>query len=80
MSNLDALYIRPGPNCLIPSEVFRTSDPSEAVKIRMQKDGLGAEEPLSIPGLLKRTVNNYPDYPAIRSKDGKKGYNTVTYK
>ncbi|EDW11889.1 very long-chain-fatty-acid--CoA ligase bubblegum [Drosophila mojavensis] len=76
----EALFNRPGPNRLRQSEVYRTTDPEEAVKIRMQKEGLGAEEPISIPGLLKRTVNNFPDYPALRFKNDKNGYTTVTYK
>ncbi|XP_023172281.1 very long-chain-fatty-acid--CoA ligase bubblegum [Drosophila hydei] len=76
----EALFNRPGPNRLRQSEVYRTTDPEEAVKIRMSKEGLGAEEPISIPGLLKRAVNNFPDYPALRTKNGKNGYTTVTYK
>ncbi|XP_030376838.1 very long-chain-fatty-acid--CoA ligase bubblegum [Scaptodrosophila lebanonensis] len=80
MSTSEALYNRPGPNRLRPSDVYRTVDPTQAVKIRMQKEGLGAEEPISIPGLLKRTVNNYPDYPALRTKNGKNGYHTVTFR
>ncbi|XP_065357517.1 very long-chain-fatty-acid--CoA ligase bubblegum [Calliphora vicina] len=76
----DALYNRTGPNRLKQSEVSRTTDVTQAVKIRMSKDGLGAEEPISIPGLLKRSVNNYPDYPALRTKKGKGEYTTVTYK
>lgn len=78
--SVEALYNRPGPNRLRESEVYRTYDPAAAVKIRFAKDGLGAEEPLSIPGLLKRTVNNYADFPAIRSKNAKKEYDTVTYR
>uniref|UniRef100_A0A1I8P2M2 long-chain-fatty-acid--CoA ligase n=1 Tax=Stomoxys calcitrans TaxID=35570 RepID=A0A1I8P2M2_STOCA len=76
----DAIYTRPGPNRLLASEVYRTTDVTQPVKIRMSKEGLGAEEPISIPGLLKRTVNNYPDYPALRSKNSKKEYTTVTYR
>lgn len=76
----EALFNRPGPNRLRQSEVYRTTNPEEAVKIRMQNEGIGAEEPLSIPGMLKRTVNNFGDYPAMRTKNGKNGYNTVTYK
>ncbi|XP_034475614.1 very long-chain-fatty-acid--CoA ligase bubblegum [Drosophila innubila] len=76
----EALFNRPGPNRLRPSEVYRTTNIEEAVKIRMHKEGLGAEEPISIPGLLKRSVNNYPEYPAMRTKSGKNGYTTVTYK
>lgn len=76
----EALFNRPGPNRLRQSEVYRTTNPEEAVKIRMQNEGIGAEEPLSIPGMLKRTVNNFGDYPALRTKNGKNGYNTVTYK
>ncbi|XP_022214352.2 very long-chain-fatty-acid--CoA ligase bubblegum [Drosophila obscura] len=80
MSANEALFNRPGPNRLRQSEVYRTTNPKDAVKIRMQKEGMGAEEPISIPGLLKRTVNNFPDYPALRTKSGKTGYQTVTYK
>ncbi|BFF94140.1 very long-chain-fatty-acid--CoA ligase bubblegum [Drosophila madeirensis] len=80
MSANEALFNRPGPNRLRQSEVYRTTNPKDAVKILMQKEGLGAEEPISIPGLLKRTVNNFPDYPALRTKSGKTGYQTVTYK
>ncbi|XP_034666158.1 very long-chain-fatty-acid--CoA ligase bubblegum [Drosophila subobscura] len=80
MSANEALFNRPGPNRLRQSEVYRTTNPKDAVKILMQKEGLGAEEPISIPGLLKRTVNNFPDYPALRTKSGKSGYQTVTYK
>ncbi|GBP06207.1 Very long-chain-fatty-acid--CoA ligase bubblegum [Eumeta japonica] len=45
----DGLYNRAGPNRLKPSEVYRTSDVTQAVKLRLAKDGLGAEEPISIP-------------------------------
>lgn len=77
---IDALYNRPGPNRLTHADVYRTTDVTKPVKIRMSKDGLGAEEPISIPGILKRTVNNYPDYPALKSKNAKKEYDTVTYR
>ncbi|TMW45847.1 hypothetical protein DOY81_009073 [Sarcophaga bullata] len=52
----EALYNRPGPNRLKKSDVYHTTDVTQAVKIRMAKEGLGAEEPLSIPGLLKRST------------------------
>lgn len=77
---IDALYNRPGPNRLKPSDVSWTADASQPVKLRMSKEGLGAEEPISIPGLLKRSVNNYPNFPALRTKNSKKEYTTVTYK
>lgn len=76
----DALYNRTGPNRLKSSEVYRTTDVTQPVKLHMTKDGLGAEEPISIPGLLKRAVNNYADYPALKFKTGKGEYNTVTYR
>ncbi|XP_017068129.1 very long-chain-fatty-acid--CoA ligase bubblegum isoform X1 [Drosophila eugracilis] len=76
----DALYNRPGPNRLRQADAYRTTNRQDAVKIRLAKDGIGAEEPISVPGLLKRTVNNYGDYPALRTKNGKNGYQTVTYK
>ena len=76
----EAIYNRPGPNRLKKSDVYRTTDITQSVKIRLAKEGLAAEEPLSIPGLLKRSVNNYPDYPALRTKKNKTEYTTVTYK
>lgn len=80
MSNWESLYKRPGPNRLLSAESYRTSDPKEPVKIRRSTEGLSAEEPISIPGMLKRTVNNYGDYPALRTKNEKKEYVTVTYR
>lgn len=77
---IDAFYTRPGPNRLRQTDCTRTTDATQAVKIRIAKDGLGAEEPISIPGLLKRTVNNYGDYPAIRAKKDKTEYTTITYR
>lgn len=73
---------RVGPNWVKPAEVYRTTDPAQPVKLRIAKDGLGAEEPVSIPGLLKRAATNYPDLPAIRYKapEKKKEYITVTYR
>ncbi|XP_011212254.2 very long-chain-fatty-acid--CoA ligase bubblegum [Bactrocera dorsalis] len=80
MSNWESLYNRPGPNRLLPAESYRTSDPTEPVKIRRSTEGLSAEEPISVPGVLKRTVNNYGDYPALRTKNENKEYETVTYR
>ncbi|XP_037957989.1 very long-chain-fatty-acid--CoA ligase bubblegum [Teleopsis dalmanni] len=80
MAQHDTLFNRPGPNRLKATDVYRTADPTQPVKIRFSKDGLGAEEPISIPGLLKRSANNYPDFPALKTKNEKKEYTTVTYK
>ncbi|KAL9876903.1 very long-chain-fatty-acid--CoA ligase bubblegum [Glossina fuscipes] len=77
---VDSLYNRPGPNSLKEAENFYTVDIRQCVKLRISKEGPGSDEPLSIPGLLKRTVNNYPDYPALRYRSGKRDYQTVTYR
>lgn len=77
---VDSLCNRPGPNSLKEAENFCTTDIRQCVKLRIAKEGLGSDEPLSIPGLLKRTVNNYPDYPALRYRTGKRDYQTVTYR
>ncbi|KAH8287804.1 hypothetical protein KR018_000344 [Drosophila ironensis] len=80
MSAYEALYNHPGPNRLRQADSYRTTNRQDAVKIRFTNEGIASEEPLSVPGLLKRTVNNYGDYPALRTKNGKNGYHTVTYK
>lgn len=71
---------RVGPNWVKPSDVYRTTDPAQPVKLKIAKEGLGAEEPISIPSLLKRAANNYPDHAAMKYKTPKKEYATVTYK
>ncbi|XP_071054616.1 long-chain-fatty-acid--CoA ligase ACSBG2 [Onthophagus taurus] len=71
-----------GPDQIIPAENLYTADPTGCVKIRMPNNSkdLSGNPPLSVPGLLKRTVSNYPDSIALCTKlpDGK--WHKITYR
>lgn len=71
-----------GPNYIKSAEVSKTFDPTTAVKLRTGKEGLAAEEPISIPGLLQKTARDFPDNIALKYKINKKDktWNSVSYK
>lgn len=71
-----------GPNNIKTAENGRTHDPEKPVQIRLGKDGIAAEEPISIPGLLKKTARDFPDSIALKFKTNKKDkkWNSITYK
>lgn len=57
-----------------------TDKANEPVTLRMYKDGLGAEKPVSVPELLYRTSITYPEVAALKYKDPvNKEWQTVTY-
>lgn len=62
-----------------PADSYWTSDPNAAVKLRMEKHGLASKEPLSLPYVLAETVRTFGSYPALRYKDDKKNWQTITY-
>ncbi|XP_053620475.1 very long-chain-fatty-acid--CoA ligase bubblegum isoform X2 [Plodia interpunctella] len=69
-----------GPDQVIPSNEYTTCSPEGCVKLRTEPRGVAGEPPISVPGLLSRTVARYPDGIALASKkqDGK--WHKVTYK
>lgn len=71
-----------GPNQIKAAEVNKTSDPVNPIQIHIGKEGVAAEEPISIPGLLKRTARDYPDNIALKYKTNKKDktWNSISYK
>lgn len=71
-----------GPNRIKDAETSTSSDPQHPVKILIGKEGVAAEEPISIPGILQRTARDYPDNIAMKFKTSKKDktWNSVTYK
>lgn len=62
-----------GPDQQITCNNLVTWDVEGAVKIRMDKSGPGAAEPISIPGLLLRAATKHPNLPALKQKDPKTG-------
>ncbi|XP_013191216.2 long-chain-fatty-acid--CoA ligase ACSBG2 isoform X2 [Amyelois transitella] len=69
-----------GPDQVIPASEYTTCTPEGCVKLRVEHRGVAGEPPISVPGLLSRTVARYPDGIALASKkeDGK--WHKVTYK
>lgn len=71
--------VRKGPHVVLDAEDYISVDPAVPVKIRMGKEGLAAEDPISVPGLLRRTARDYPDHAALVFKDSLDKWQTVTY-
>jgi long-chain-fatty-acid--CoA ligase ACSBG len=65
---------------VLDSEKARISDPTEATKIVLEKDGIGAVEPISIPALMNRTVEKFADHPALNFKNLENEWETITYR
>lgn len=61
---------------------FRVSDPSVPVRIlRNPNDRTASVEPITVPALMKRTVENYGDCKALMYKDDiSKNWRGITYK
>lgn len=61
---------------------FRVTDPAKPVRIfRDPNDRTASVEPITIPALMKRTVDNYGSNPALVYKDEiTKEWNIITYK
>lgn len=69
-----------GPDQVIPSENVYTAEPDGCVKLRIPKSGMAVETitPISVPGLLRRTVETYPNHTALAYKvDGE--WKKITY-
>lgn len=69
-------------NYIKDSDIIKTYDPANPVQIRIGKEGVAAEEPISIPRLLQRTARDYSDRIALKFKTNKndKTWNSVTYR
>lgn len=61
-------------------ENITTTDTTQAVKLRVAKEGIASLDPISVPELMNRTVRDYPDHPAIMYKNAQKIWTPVTYR
>lgn len=59
--------------------VFHTAKSNESVRLRMGADGITALEPITVPQLMQRTAQNYPDVSALMHKDADNVWQSVTY-
>ena len=68
-----------GPEKIIPAENLTTTSVTGNVKIRMTESGVGAQQSISIPGLLERTATKFPHHPAMVYKNHQKISQTITF-
>ncbi|XP_022118803.2 long-chain-fatty-acid--CoA ligase ACSBG2 isoform X3 [Pieris rapae] len=68
-----------GPDQLVPVDDYITWKPDGRVKLRMSSRGVASEPPISVPGLLSRTVARYPDETALCTKRNGK-WEKLTYR
>ncbi|KAF9421546.1 hypothetical protein HW555_002479 [Spodoptera exigua] len=69
-----------GPDQVIPADSFICSVPGGHVKLHVQARGVASEPPISVPGLLNRTVARYPDATALATKKADGKWHKITYK
>jgi hypothetical protein len=65
---------------MLPAVGLSTSDANGRVKIRFEESGIAAREPISVPGLLHKIAQEYPNHPALASKGEDGQWNIITYK
>lgn len=60
---------------------FRVTDPTKTVKILLDPSDRSEVPLITVPAVMKRTVENYPDHPALMYKDAfTKEWVAVTFK
>lgn len=69
-----------GPDQVIPADSYITWIPGAHVKLRIQSRGIASEPPISVPGLLNRTVARYPDATALATKKADGKWHKISYK
>lgn len=69
-----------GPDQILPSNDTWTSSAGGRVKIRGDEESLKTQPPISVPGLLHRAANQYPNRIALASKNADGSWTEVTFK
>jgi hypothetical protein len=65
---------------VLPATGFSTSDATGRVKIRFEESGIASREPISVPGLLHKIAQEYPNHPALASKGEDGQWKFINYK
>ncbi|XP_047117029.1 very long-chain-fatty-acid--CoA ligase bubblegum [Schistocerca piceifrons] len=68
-----------GPNQVLPADSYTTTRPDCRVKLRSKATGIAAREPISVPGLLHRAVELFPELTAMATRNDDGTWNTITY-
>ncbi|XP_015430862.1 PREDICTED: very long-chain-fatty-acid--CoA ligase bubblegum isoform X1 [Dufourea novaeangliae] len=70
-----------GPDQVLPAHSAVTTQPNGRVQIKINKEGIGSTPPISVPGLLTKTANTYPDQIAFVTRPDADGERkTYTFK
>jgi len=59
-----------GPDQIIPTEDLKTWMPSGAVQLKIATEGIASHTPISVPTVLKKTAEKYPNHYAMMEKHG----------
>uniref|UniRef100_A0A336LRK4 long-chain-fatty-acid--CoA ligase n=1 Tax=Culicoides sonorensis TaxID=179676 RepID=A0A336LRK4_CULSO len=68
-----------GPDQIKVAENFWTIDPQTPVKLKLTKEGVGARQPISVPGLLTKVAQEYPNHSALCYKNINNTWQKITY-
>ncbi|XP_031832484.1 acyl-CoA synthetase bubblegum family member 1 isoform X2 [Nomia melanderi] len=70
-----------GPNQILQADSTTTTMPNGRVRIKLSREGIGSTPPISVPGLLSKIANAYPDRTAMVARANENGERkTYTYK
>ena len=68
-----------GPEQVVPSTNTWTTDRGGNVKLCITESGTASVPPISVPGLMHRTVEQYPDHVALQYKENNE-WKTITFR
>jgi len=69
-----------GPDQVFPATGLSTSSRNGRVKIKFEESGMGAMKPISVPGRLQKTAQEYPNHPALAFKGEDNQWKIINYK
>nr|CAD7429841.1 unnamed protein product [Timema monikensis] len=73
-------FSAPGPNQVLPADKLHTVLPHGRVKLRTEEEGMAALRPISVPGVLDRTAEQYPEAVALAHKGMGGTWQQITYR
>ncbi|XP_066996570.2 very long-chain-fatty-acid--CoA ligase bubblegum isoform X2 [Anabrus simplex] len=68
-----------GPDQVIPANEITTTYPEGQVKLSIDNNGIAAKDPISVPGLLRRAAQTFPEVEALAVKDNNGKWRKITY-
>ncbi|PSN55893.1 Long-chain-fatty-acid--CoA ligase ACSBG2 [Blattella germanica] len=80
ITSVDSSEFLNGPDQILPATAISTSEANGRVKLRIEESGEGAKKPISVPGLLHQIAEQYPDQPALASREDGGPWKTITYR